>query len=354
MQKQIPIQRISYLDSIRGLAALSVVIFHTNAWLDFTKDPPFYSPVPTHILNIIFNGHSAVSLFFVLSGFVLSLKYFLKPNRPISYLEFIIKRFFRIYPAFLVVFLLAFLVKKPEMNFFQLFSELSLLLGGHSVIPPAWSLVVEMQVSVIFLFLLIIAKRNINLLFLFTFLLCVLFGFKLYLLHFTLGIWLAFNFQKIQNINFSKSKRYLLFFIGLILCSFEQIHHIIIPHVNKATNTPLGFFLGAFGCAIWLILLLSAPKFQKKLMIKPLLFLGDISYGLYIGHWLIFVDIIEPNFQFLTSLTGSFYIAHLTFRLGVTVVGSIIFGYLLYAFVETPFIKLSKKVASKFKNKWLL
>jgi peptidoglycan/LPS O-acetylase OafA/YrhL len=94
MQKQIPIQRLTYLDSIRGFAALSVVIYHTNGWLDFTKDPFFHSSVPTHLLNVIFNGPSAVSLFFVLSGFVLSLKYFLKPNRPISYLEFIIKRFF--------------------------------------------------------------------------------------------------------------------------------------------------------------------------------------------------------------------------------------------------------------------
>jgi peptidoglycan/LPS O-acetylase OafA/YrhL len=241
------------------------------------------------------------------------------------------------------------------MSLLQLFSELSLLLEGHSVTPPAWSLVVEMQISVIFLFLLIIAKRNIKLLFLFAFSLCFIFDFYLYLIHFVLGIWLAFNIQKIQNINLSKPKRYLLFLLGLILYSYEQIYFILIPQVDYiAKKGSFSFILSTFGCAIWLILLLSAPKFQKKLMVKPFLFLGDISYGLYIGHWLIFVDIIEPNFQFLTSLTGSFYMAHLIFRLGVTVIGSIILGYLLYTFVEIPFINLSKKIPYKFKDKTLL
>ncbi len=42
----------------------------------------------------------------------------------------------------------------------------------------------------------------------------------------------------------------------------KDIHFMIIPHENfKETNTHLGFFLGAFGCVIWLVLAMSAPKF---------------------------------------------------------------------------------------------
>jgi peptidoglycan/LPS O-acetylase OafA/YrhL len=58
--------RIQYLDSIRGLAALSVVIFHciSNHW-GYRTD--------AKISFLLFNGSDAVSLFFVLSGLVLTL-----------------------------------------------------------------------------------------------------------------------------------------------------------------------------------------------------------------------------------------------------------------------------------------
>ncbi|WP_338791109.1 acyltransferase [Bernardetia sp. MNP-M8] len=346
-----PSRRIGYLDSIRGMAALAVVIFHANAWLDFTKDPNFNSSIPTHILNIIFNGHNAVCLFFVLSGFVLSLKYVKKGAQEVSYVEFILKRAFRLYPAYWFVLILAALYTKSDFSLF--IKELPMLItGNQTLIPPAWSLIVEMKMSLIFLFLLVLAVRNIKILFVAAFLYWFLFGFEIYILHFCLGILLAINFEKIQEIKWSKTKRYLLFLLGLLLCSVEQIHFIIVPHENfKETNTPLGFFLGAFGCVIWLMLAMSAPKFQKKIETKPLLFLGDISYGLYIGHWLIFVNILEPHFDWFLAKLGSYYLAHIVVRYFLVTLFSLLFATFLYYVIEKPFIKMGYKVAKKYSDK---
>lgn len=59
--------RIESLDSIRGIAALAVLMGHTVgsfAW------PLAWSKIP--FINIFFEGYPAVIMFFVLSGFVLS------------------------------------------------------------------------------------------------------------------------------------------------------------------------------------------------------------------------------------------------------------------------------------------
>ncbi|AQQ20266.1 acyltransferase family protein [Burkholderia cenocepacia] len=71
-------QRYKYLDGLRGVAALVVVVCH---FFQIFLPAAFATAVPAHLwersiatspLNIAINGNFAVSLFFVISGFVLS------------------------------------------------------------------------------------------------------------------------------------------------------------------------------------------------------------------------------------------------------------------------------------------
>jgi peptidoglycan/LPS O-acetylase OafA/YrhL len=68
-------QRFDSLDGLRGLAALTVVVFHFfSAYVpgllaDQTDTPWWGSDTP---LAILFNGDFAVCVFFVLSGFVIA------------------------------------------------------------------------------------------------------------------------------------------------------------------------------------------------------------------------------------------------------------------------------------------
>lgn len=79
-------ERFESLDSLRGISAIFVVLFHIP-WASHFKFSPF-----------IANGWAFVDLFFVLSGFVISYCYIKKLSDSVSLLKFIIKRFFRLYP----------------------------------------------------------------------------------------------------------------------------------------------------------------------------------------------------------------------------------------------------------------
>jgi peptidoglycan/LPS O-acetylase OafA/YrhL len=71
-------QRYRYLDGVRGVAALIVVICH---FFQFFLPAAFFESAPDHLwerwlaaspFNIVINGSFAVAVFFVISGFVLS------------------------------------------------------------------------------------------------------------------------------------------------------------------------------------------------------------------------------------------------------------------------------------------
>ena len=79
------------LTGIRFFAALHVVFFH-------------YAPgLPLLLRNVAANGYMAVGLFFILSGFVLTYNY---AGRPLDTRKFLVARFARIYPAYLLGFVL--------------------------------------------------------------------------------------------------------------------------------------------------------------------------------------------------------------------------------------------------------
>jgi peptidoglycan/LPS O-acetylase OafA/YrhL len=88
--------KIEELESIRGLAALLVVIFHIPKWN------------PILDIGLINNSYLMVELFFVLSGFVISNAYTNKIETGADLMRFQFLRFGRLYPVHLI-FLLLFL-----------------------------------------------------------------------------------------------------------------------------------------------------------------------------------------------------------------------------------------------------
>ncbi|MEI6101908.1 MAG: acyltransferase, partial [Eubacteriales bacterium] len=98
-------QKLNNLEAVRGLAAFSVVIYHIIFYFYpamVTGDPGMsYMPHEIELLfarsplYILYSGNFAVCIFFVLSGFVLSYKYFKKENTQIV-IATAFKRYFRL------------------------------------------------------------------------------------------------------------------------------------------------------------------------------------------------------------------------------------------------------------------
>jgi peptidoglycan/LPS O-acetylase OafA/YrhL len=171
--RQGPVRRFHELDSLRGVAALTVVFHH------FSR---ICSPQVVHILDrtplrLLVAGHQAVILFFLLSGFVLTLPY--KKGGSLNYRSFLLKRVCRIYLPYLGALALAILCdlhfpsRSPINNYWtdltwsapittRLVVQHILFLGNYdwSQFNTAfWSLVYEMRISLIFPFLALAVLR---------------------------------------------------------------------------------------------------------------------------------------------------------------------------------------------------
>jgi len=90
---------IHRLEALRGVAAMMVALGHCAATFQPGQGQQWFHDA----LITVFNGRAAVTIFFVLSGFVLGLS--LRRSRQAfvrGYFEFVWRRFFRIYPALAV------------------------------------------------------------------------------------------------------------------------------------------------------------------------------------------------------------------------------------------------------------
>jgi peptidoglycan/LPS O-acetylase OafA/YrhL len=150
---------IASLDGVRAIACLTVISFHIGL---ITRDTHLWNPgaagVLHHILgSIVLAGSFGVTLFFVLSGFLLFMpfcKAFLFETKWPSTLTFYLRRAFRILPGYYVVLLSILLITHPEyLNashwqdltlFFTLFMD-STPATFQQINGPFWTLAVEWQ-----------------------------------------------------------------------------------------------------------------------------------------------------------------------------------------------------------------
>ncbi|MEH7255333.1 acyltransferase family protein, partial [Neobacillus niacini] len=172
-------QRYEQLDSLRGIAAMLVFIFHTlmilpNTW----KEGVLWKILNISLLHHLFIGDKRVIFFFILSGFVLSLPFIRKKR--MTYPSFIIKRIVRLYIPYAAAITFAIIAciifsEGAISELGQLFNAVwmepanlnviighYLFLGNYNVYAyniSIWSLIHELRISFIFPFLMIIALR---------------------------------------------------------------------------------------------------------------------------------------------------------------------------------------------------
>lgn len=145
-------QAISALTGIRFMAALAVYLFHYGAGFSERVG------APAPIVNILKNGYFGVSIFFILSGFILYYTYQNTVSSVDSYREFISARLARIYPVYILVLLFALPVTSRPTDIEAIFRVLSMTQSwtlpesdlGFAWVTQAWTLSIELFFYLIF------------------------------------------------------------------------------------------------------------------------------------------------------------------------------------------------------------
>jgi peptidoglycan/LPS O-acetylase OafA/YrhL len=149
------------MDGLRGYLALWVAVFHALSSAAYTSGPA--------VFGLLFKGGEAVTVFIILSGFVIT--HLLMTSRE-GYWPYITRRFFRIYPIYLLCCVLAILVDPaPRPHFWaHVIAHLTLLHGlipdnilpraAFSILAPAWSLSLEWQFYLVAPFVIGMVRRT--------------------------------------------------------------------------------------------------------------------------------------------------------------------------------------------------
>jgi peptidoglycan/LPS O-acetylase OafA/YrhL len=364
---------LDFLDSFRGIAAFVVLVGHAR-WLlwegyssGYTEHPETYTfieKLSVYFLSIFKFGHEAVMFFFLLSGFVIHLKYskslVLSKKSNFEFIPYFFKRFMRIYPPLVFALLLTFLLDiigeglgyliyqkntpieliNQNINFNHLQINLigNFLLIANSTVEiwgsnsPMWSLKLEWWFYLIYPFFIFFNSKSI------------LKGFL-----FTLGLGLISIVVKDFSFLSSVLSSFLFWFLGTFLADiytrrlsidfkFLSFFLFLIPLAIVFSNTIVNDFVKDL---IWVMGFLGLLNvcffFQQKgvsfTYFNKLKWLGNCSYTIYIIHFpiLVFMNGIILNFYGKMPQNQIFIYLSVLIILGIS--------YLVHLLVEKPFIR---------------
>lgn len=365
--------RLEQLDSLRGIAALTVVIFHAmNVFIPTwgaIHDGPWYTLIQSP-LRILWSGHQAVMMFFLLSGFVLALPFL--NHKHVSYPDFIKKRICRIYIPYLIALMVAVVMRTLfyQSHTAGLWDQQITweLLRGHLLLvdtfnqnlldPVVWSLVHEMRISLIFPLLMLCVKR-------YHWKQCLLVGLLLSCSGISLHY--AYEHQIDKWTNYFDTMQYIFIFMaGALLAANRDKLSVLYQRAGRTAKAALfvtGFLLYTYsnlldgksvfqfmldwvctaGGAILLVMVLNEPWLKNLLTKRPLTYLGKISYSLYLYHLIVFLTLVSvlgglmPGRSIaLMSIAAAFCVAHFA-----------------YERVEVPSMRLGKRLTANGRRKLL-
>jgi len=351
-------KHIESLDCYRGIAALSVAAIHFN--------------INSSFFNSKFANGLFVQMFFVLSGFVLLINYINNIHNFNDIIKFIKKRILRLYPLhlfFLLIFLIIEIAKyfmfvkynlSPnekifEKNNFESFVYNLFLLQSflefHSYNAPSWSISVEFYTYIIFSIIIYlgITKRIISLIVLFIIIYLTKFkesfgadigiqSFLSCIYSFIIGSISAYFFLY-KKINLKKS---ILVFLFLFIFFINIFLLFFINENNFVYLYPL-----LFGFLFYLTGQIKDNTLIYKIIFNRfLIFLGKISYSIYMSHLLIFW-IITQFLRFVIKLPtrmdefGNTRLSLTNLEANIVTILCyiivIIFSYFTYKYVELKF-----------------
>jgi len=143
--------KLDYIDSLRGIAALSIFFYHIYATIGGLTEWSFpISIIPERLIDLTLAG---IPLFFIISSFTLYLSLDNRVSEEKKILKFYLRRLFRIAPLFylllIVVVLDALLVQKKALYWREVLSNFTFTFNlvpqySSSLFSDGWTVGVEM------------------------------------------------------------------------------------------------------------------------------------------------------------------------------------------------------------------
>ena len=351
------------IDSLRALAVLAVIIYHID-------------------VNYLPGGFLGVDLFFVLSGYLISsliIKEY-KKTGTLNLYNFYMRRARRLLPAvyFMITVCLVFMVlfngvllRKSHLdavfgyiyssNWWYNFHKLNYFdsFGAQSPFKHLWSLAIEEQFYMLFPLIFLIFNRrkkeegkgpSLNKNFLYIVLGLILISLITHIL--------LFDINNINRIYFGTDTRAFSLLVGVVGAllypmdklsnptnSKENLAYSVVSIISISILITIMFYTTEYNTWLYrggfllvavlgLIIIISSGKqhtfISKALSFKPIVFIGKISYSLYLWHFPIIV-LTTP-----VSEIGNPNLFYVTLRIILT----FIVATLSYLVVETPIRKL--------------
>jgi peptidoglycan/LPS O-acetylase OafA/YrhL len=370
--KNIVSRKYDYIDSIRCFSILGVVLVHCSQWV---------APRSSILSQIASQGARGVQLFFIASALTLFLSMASRKEQKEErlILNFFVRRFFRIAPAFYLAIIAytAYDRFSPRywapngIEWWYVPLTVFFLNGWHpetitSVVPGGWSIAIEMTfyLFVPYFFLKLDDIRKT----LFAIFFSIIFSrvASFFVVHFLSPHYSDDQKYIVNNFSFLWFFSQLpIFLLGILL------YHLTIkyPSEDKRSSLVLLFFslflfLAFLNVQTFYGLLqqhflygISFVIFCLSLYYSPwgllvnsfTVLVGRLSFSIYLTHFMI-LNMMRNIFANGFVLNGDFGFA-LAFLLVLSL--SICISYITYNFIESPGINLGKYIIKKISNKSL-
>lgn len=321
--------QIDSLEALRGIAAVIVVLFHIGvsffpyAFFGPAGSFPQHSRFEDNFFGSPFfffvNGSYAVALFFILSGFVLSIGYFSANNKEVAQhiiLKQSLKRYFRLAIPAGVSVLIAYVLIALSLNmnheafavtgserlamFWSLEPDISdaikqgfygIFKGEYSYNPVLWTMQWEFIGSfLVFAFLTLFGHMRVRYL---LYVLMIIAASHSYLLGFIIGIVIA-DLYAHNKIKLKNNKTLLAMVPTVIILgaypigSTDNTAYELLSKINS-----WNFMWYMISATMLMLIILRSKKVNQMLSSKKISFIGKHTFSMYVLHDLIILTIVS-------------------------------------------------------------
>ena len=352
------VSRMSYIDSLRGVAALYVMAGH--AMTEYLVKFKHTVPLPFECLKQFTSALAGVMLFFAISGYVIPFSFHGRGWEGAR--QFIIRRFFRLYPLYWVVlsfsFIVLFVFKNPINSFETIvlnFTMVPKIFDKQFVLHVAWTLAHELLFYLICLVLFLVRwldqsqKIAILVLVLSGIYWLIRFGElmsfwppastffqKTVLISLPLMFWgTLWRFKEQGKCSGMVEK------IGLAFIPLQSIlllaSRMFYTRASVKSNFPVSFALSiALAIGIFIV-----GTTRYKITNRLLIWCGTISYSIYLLHMYVIVRVINFFAQFYPGVPSYLMVAMTAGGL------TCLIGAVSYYLIELPSIRFAKGIIGK-------